>query len=234
MAEPDHRQIYAESPARYDALVAAEDWQRRLLPAITDIARLRDAAVVEFGAGTGRLTRLLAPPARSVHAFDIAPAMLRVARRHLTRMPQVSCSLTVADNRALPLPARCADVAVAGWSFGHSTVWNSDCWHGEIRPALDEMLRVLRPGGTALILETLGLGAETPRAPTAELADYYRWLEAERGFTRRWLRTDFRFASVAGGEDLLRFFFGDAVARQLRRSGSRILPECTGIWWRRA
>ena len=231
--ETDFRQIYASEARRYDAFVAAEDWQRKLLPAVADIVALDGAAIIEFGAGTGRLTRQLLPYARSLRAFDFSPHMLQIAQRHLSRMSLSTWSLTVADNRAMPLPAHCADVAIAGWSFGHSTIWSEANWRAEVDRALGEMLRVLRPGATALVIETLGSGSETPQPPTPTLADFYRWLEEERGFTRHWLRTDFRFASVEEGELLLRFFFGEDLARQIRRAGSRIFPECTGIWWRR-
>ncbi len=229
---PDQRQIYATEAESYDQLVAAEDWRGNLLPAITAIAAPADADIVEFGAGTGRLTRLLAPVATSIHALDQSPQMLRVARQHLMQLPGRNWTLTVADNRAMPLPSRCADVAIAGWCFGHSTVWQAADWRAEIARALEEMLRLLRPGGRAIILETLGTGVDRPRAPSPELADYYHWLEAGRGFRRRWLRSDYRFASLHEAGALLDFFFGAELAQQVRRSGSCILPECTGIWWR--
>jgi hypothetical protein len=30
------------------------------------------------------------------------------------------------------------------------------------------------------------------------------------------------------------FFFGAEMAERVRESGLVILPECTGVWWRRA
>lgn len=232
-AEPDQRQIYASDAARYERLVAAEDWQGRLLPAIADIVPLAGAIVVEPGAGTGRLTRLLSPCVRQVHALDRSGHMLRHARELLQRECQGNWSLALADNQDLPLGSRCADIAIAGWSFGHSTVWNEKGWLKEVDRALGEMLRVLRPGGTAIILETLGTGGETPQPPTENLAAFYRWLERERGFERRWLRTDYRFGSRQEARELLGFFFGEAFASQAPLSASCVLPECTGIWWRR-
>ncbi len=231
--EPDYANIYVSDAERYDQFVAAEDWQQRLLPAIADIVPLGGAAIVEFGAGTGRLTRLLQPVARDIRAFDFSPHMLRIAHAHLSRMTPGNWSLGIADNRAMPLPSASADVAIAGWSFGHSTVWNEAGWRADVARAVGEMLRVLRPGATAIIIETLGTGSETPRPPTRTLADFFRWLEKERGFTRHWLRTDYRFASVEEAGRMLGFFFGDELAHQARRAGSGIVPECTGIWWRR-
>ncbi|MDE0610391.1 MAG: methyltransferase domain-containing protein [Anaerolineaceae bacterium] len=232
--EPDQRQIYASEAARYERLVAAEDWRGRLLPAIADVVPLAGALVVEAGAGTGRLTRLLSPCVRQVHAFDRSGHMLRHARGLLQRECRGNWSLAIADNQDLPLGNRCADIAIAGWNYGHSTVWNNRGWRVEVDRALGEMLRVLRPGGTAIILETLGTGSKMPRPPTENLAAYYRWLETERGFARRWLRTDYRFGSRQEARELLGFFFGEEFASQAPLSASCVLPECTGLWWRRA
>jgi hypothetical protein len=93
------------------------------------------------------------------------------------------------------------------------------------------MKRVLRPGGTVIILETLGTGCESPHPPSDALAAYYALLEEEHGFSATWIRTDYRFASLSEAEDLTRFFFGDGLADRVAREGLVTLPECTGIWW---
>lgn len=97
---------------------------------------------------------------------------------------------------------------------------------------LAEMRRVLRPGGTAVILETLGTGRETPQPPTPALAELYAWLESEHEFTRQSLRTDYRFESLDEAEDIVRFFFGDELAAEVVANKWVKLPECTGLWWR--
>jgi predicted TPR repeat methyltransferase len=67
----DHfKTIYRQHADRYEAMIAREDYQRRLFPAISAIASLEGAQVVEMGVGTGRLTRLLAPAVRSIAGFD--------------------------------------------------------------------------------------------------------------------------------------------------------------------
>jgi hypothetical protein len=97
--------------------------------------------------------------------------------------------------------------------------------------ALFQMKRLLCPGGTMILLETMGTGRETPQPPRAYLAELYAWLEQEQGFSTQWIRTDYRFESLAEAEQLTRFFFGDELARTVAAKNWVILPECTGIWW---
>ena len=222
MVKPgDHFQrIYRERAEDYDRLVAAEDADRQLLPAIEQVAP-RLARVLEVGAGTGRITRQLVARGAEVLAVDRAAAMLRVARRHLPRT-----ALVVADAAALPVADGWADAAIAGWVLGHQRAWTPDGWRTSIGSCLDQMARALAPGGVSIVIETLGTGVETPR-PSRELAELHHWLEAERGFARRELRTDYRFASTAEAAELCGFFFAGAVPV----AGPRV-PECTGLWWR--
>jgi ubiquinone/menaquinone biosynthesis C-methylase UbiE len=229
----DHFQaIYRARAAEYDALVSREDYQGRLLPALAAIRPLAGLDVVEFGAGTGRLTRLLAPEVALIVACDASAHMLAFAARQLAAGGLRNWRLAVADNRRLPLAARRADLALAGWSFGHSCGWHPASWRAEIDLALGEMRRVLQPGGVAVVLETLGTGRSTPAPPSPALAEYYAWLEREHGFAREWIRTDYRFASPEEAEALTRFFFGAELAERVARERLTILPECTGLWWR--
>lgn len=228
----DFQHIYTHQAEQYDRLVAREDYQGQILAALQRIRPLAGLDVVEFGAGTGRLTRLLAPLVRSIQAFDASAAMLGVAKETLEGIGRGNWTLGVADNRRLPVEDRVADLAIAGWSFGHTVGWFPDTWRAEIGHMLAEMRRVLRPGGAAVILETLGTGRETPHPPHAGLAAYYRWLEGEQGFHATWIRTDYEFASPDEADELTRFFFGDELADRVRREDLTIVPECTGLWIR--
>jgi ubiquinone/menaquinone biosynthesis C-methylase UbiE len=160
--------------------------------------------------------------------------MLEEAWWQLNRTGCHNVSLALADNRQLPLVAGCADLAIEGWSFGHLTAWYPDSWRAEITGAVDEMLRVLRPAGTAIILETLGTGRQDPQPPATSLAEFYEYLEHKRGFNRTWLRTDYQFDSLSEAEELIRFFFGEELARRVVEEKWVVLPECTGLWWRLA
>ena len=90
------------------------------------------ATVLELGAGTGKLTAVLAELGHDVHATEPDPGMLKVLKRHL---PDVRTSESGAEE--IPLPDRSVDVVVAAQSFH---------WFDHER-ALPEIARVLRPGG---------------------------------------------------------------------------------------
>lgn len=226
----DQKEIYEKQADRYEMLVSREDYRRNLIAKLDEIAPIADRDVVELGAGTGRLTRLLSPLAGRISALDSSPHMLEVAATKLVQDGLSNWSVVVADHRDLPLRDRSADLVIAGWSFCYLSVWAEGDGRSEVARALRETARVLRRGGTTLIVETLGPGRETPQR-SEELAPYLAYLD-DNGFQSTWIRTDFRFESVAEAVHLVGFFFGEELARQVATQQSPVLPECTGIWWR--
>ena len=132
----------------------------------------------------------------------------------------------------MPIADNIADLTLAGWSFAHGITWYGDNWQETLGQMVGEMMRLLKPGGTAIIIETMGTGNESPTPPADHLTAYYRWLENEQGFFYTWIRTDYQFASVREADELTRFFFGDELADRITRKQMTILPECTGIWWK--
>jgi ubiquinone/menaquinone biosynthesis C-methylase UbiE len=226
------KEIYSSQAAEYEQMVSFEDYRANLLPTLARIHPPAEQTIVDLGTGTGRLTCLYAPEAGWVLGTDISAHMLSVAKARVTAGGWENVQLAVADNRHLPVASGSADIAIEGWSLGHSVGWYPDTWKTEIKIALDEMTRVLKPGGTLFVLETLGTGFETPTPPTEGLAELYRWLEDEHGFASTWIRTDYQFNTPAEAAENTRFFFGDELADRILAEGMTILPECTGIWWR--
>lgn len=229
-----YQQIYTHQAEAYDRLVSREDHAGNLLPALQSVApHLSDCEVVEFGAGTGRLTCLLAPQVQRVRAFDKYPSMLAVARRRLREQGTTNWELAVGENQTLPAADASADLAIEGWSFGHLLDADPPDRFDQVDAALSEMARVTRPSGLLVLLETLGTGSTQPAPPNPRLAAWYERLETHHGFRRHWCRTDYRFASLAEAEELTSFFFGPTMAERVRQENWLTLPECTGIWWRR-
>ncbi len=88
--------------------------------------------VLELGAGTGKLTESLVALGHDVYATDPDEAMLAVLR---AKLPQVRTAVAGAED--IPVPDASVDVVVA-----------AQCYHWfDTEVALDEISRVLRPGG---------------------------------------------------------------------------------------
>jgi ubiquinone/menaquinone biosynthesis C-methylase UbiE len=225
------RKIYQSEGDRYEALIAREDYKGNISHAIDEILSVDGLDILDLGAGTGRLTLLLAPRARSIRAFDASAEMLRVCRARLVASGLSNWQVDVADHRQLPVPDHAADLAVSGWSVSYLAVWNQENGTDELGNWLTEMKRVLRPGGTIVLFESLGTGNEEP-VRLAHVESTYQWLDAN-GFESKWIRTDYKFESLEEAIELSGFFFGDELGKKVERNQWVILPECTGVWWRK-
>jgi ubiquinone/menaquinone biosynthesis C-methylase UbiE len=226
---PDYFDIYAHHAEEYDQLVEREDYEGHLLPALEAIAPFNGRDMVELGAGTGRLTRLLAPQVRSIRAFDSSPAMLEVAVRRLSGFGAKNWRLAAGDNRQVPAESASADVVLSGWSLVYLAL--EKVGMEELDRGLAEMERIAREDGTIIIIETLGTGVDSP-TPPPDLLDYFAHLEV-RGFQRSWIRTDYRFHDLEEAQRLARFFFGEEMLNNLVSTDQgALLPECTGLWWK--
>ena len=228
---PEQSEIYQFHAQDYERLIAREDYRGNILAAIQSRIDLDNLVVADIGAGTGRFTRMLQPFAKEIIGLDLSMQMLRVAKTHLGAQLENGWHLSAADNRNLPIATDAVDLAIAGWSFGHATVWYEDRWKEEIHPSITEQFRAVRPGGMAMVFETLGTGTDQPGPPTKILADYYAYLERELGFEKTTIETDYRFSSLEEAEELSRFFFGDELGDKVVERNWVILPEWTGMWW---
>ena len=90
-----------------------------------------------------------------------------------------------------------------------------------------------RYGGNLFVIETLGTGSLVPTPPTAELSEYYDWLETEWGFTRQEIQTDYQFPDLESAVNRTAFFFGQELAEKIRANNWIRLPEWTGVWVKR-
>ncbi len=224
----DHRLVYAQEGDRYQKLISREDYQGNLLPALRAILDLAGLDIFDLGAGTGRLTKLLSPMAKTIHAFDLSTHMLDVAAADLEMEGCSNWQVSAAEHRRIPRSSKSADLIISGWSICYLVVWAEENWKNNLEFALAEMKRLLREGGTMIIIETLGTGTTKPDAPE-KLRDYFSYLE-KAGFSRSWIRTDYRFQTWAEAAELTEFFFGTEMLENIDSGENPILPECTGIW----
>lgn len=228
------QETYASNPDLYESLVVYEDYQGNVISTLTELISFESKRVVEFGAGTGRVTRLVAPLAGSIVAFDQATPMLSTAHKVLADTPNTNWRLAAGDNREMPVATNTADITIQGWSFGHLMSWIGAGWEAHVERAVDEMDRITRPKGLLLMLETLGTGGEA-LTPPEPLMPYYTFIES-LGFQRRPFRTDYLFPSLELAERGMTPFFGPDVLAEAKvgEDGSVIVPEWTGLWWKAA
>jgi len=223
--------IYNYCTVEYHRMITAEDVDRNLLATLSSLVPFQGMRVLDLGTGTGRIPIMLNGKAVQVVGLDISRAMLH---QNQTQRAQFNGSWTLicGDMRQLPIISGWADITCAGWAIGHLQSWFSGEWRSQIGHVLSEMQRVTGPGGSLAILETLGTGCLKP-SPGKILAEYYRWLEQDWGFSSQVISTDYQFASVNEAAKCTEFFFGPELVTQIHQQGWSRLPEWTGVWWKK-
>jgi len=117
--------------------------------------------LIDIGTGTGRLLELLAPRISQGLGVDASKQMLALARSRLSRADLAHCAVRLADMYRLPLFDAGYDVALLHMVLHHAESPES---------VLAEAVRVLRPGGTLIVVD---LAAHERIDVTERLA--HRW-----------------------------------------------------------
>lgn len=200
------RRLFATIADRYDLITAVlsggldRRWKRRVIRLASP---LQGRAVLDLACGTGDLAFLAADAGADVTALDITPRMIALARvRAAARTPPAPRFL-VGDMMALPFPDRSFDLVTTGYGLRNVPV---------LAGAIEEVGRVLRPGGRLLSLDF-----NRPGQPIVRAA-YHVWLTAAGG-TLGWLLhgdpDTYRYIP----ETIRRYPGAPAVAELLRAAG---------------
>jgi len=134
---------------------------------------LRD--FVDVGTGTGRILELVAPRAEHAVGIDLSREMLAVARARMEQAGLRNASVRHGDMYQLPWPAGSFDAAVL-----HQVLHFAD----DPAAAIAEVARVLRPGGTLVIVDFAPHELEYLRTEHAHLrlglreADMQQWFRS--------------------------------------------------------
>ncbi|GGG11666.1 class I SAM-dependent methyltransferase [Paenibacillus aceti] len=221
--------VYIAQAELYDAMVSC---QPDLSDVIREIRPFEGLDVLDLGAGCGRLSTIIAPTAKSLVCTDISRPMLDRLDHKLRRSEYpLNWKTVVSDHRELPLPDSSVDLIVSGWSICYLTGTENTNWPQNLDLIMTELQRVLRPGGSIIIFETMGTGVEAPNPPEF-LTPYYALLQERYGFDYRWIRMDYRFNSVSEAVDKTDFFFGQEITDRIKEKQWTTVPECAGVWWR--
>lgn len=224
-----HEQIYQTEAEAYESMISR---QPDLTQYINEIQPFKGLDILDLGAGSGRFAVSLAKQAKSILCTDKSESMLRLLENKLIKAGlHRNWKTLVADHRKLPIDDKSIDIVISGWSVCYLTHTDHEKWKENLEQVISEMMRVLRPGGTIIIFETMGTGTEIPNPPDF-LIPYFNALIEEYGFKHRWVRADYEFSSMEEAKVGMKFFFGDELVNKIVEKQWSTVPECAGIWWK--
>lgn len=165
----------------------ASDWDtmriayydERVIDRLGDFAELTPEMIVaDVGTGTGFVAAGIAPRVAQVIGIDISERILEVARSNLADLGIDNVDLREGDITALPLPDDSVDAAFANMVLHHAE---------DPVAMLNEMARVVRPGGVVAICDEVEHPWEWMREEHADI-----WL----GFTPEQVQAFFAAAGL--------------------------------------
>jgi demethylmenaquinone methyltransferase/2-methoxy-6-polyprenyl-1,4-benzoquinol methylase len=145
------RTLFATIADRYDLItrVLSYGQDRRWKRHLVALARVDgDTRALDLATGTGDIAFALAARGARVVGLDITPRMIEIARAKrdaaTTDARTGRLHLLVGDMMALPFPDKSFDVVTTGYGLRNVP---------DLRAAVSEIGRVLKPGGRALSLD---------------------------------------------------------------------------------
>jgi SAM-dependent methyltransferase len=122
-----------------------DPWESSVLAGAGEVAGLE---VLDLGCGDGDLTLHLAAGGARVTGLDLSPGMIEVARQRVERFqPDADARFVTGVAEQTAFADESFDLIVGKWVLHHL----------DLLPAIEEIRRLLRPGGRGVFVETSGL-----------------------------------------------------------------------------
>jgi SAM-dependent methyltransferase len=218
-------------PATYEVENRAADPDGVLWTAMESLADWSGRDVLDLGCGTGFHLPRFAATARTVTGIEPHVDLLALAHRRTRRLPHVTVAAGMAQS--VPLPDASVDVVHARWAyfFGPGS-----------EPGLAELARVVRRGGTALVIDndptrsTFGGWFRRGYPEVDPVAVERFW--STHGWTRTPVDMGWRFGSRADLEAVVRIELPTAVAEAVlaehwSTGGGLEVDYAVNVWWKR-
>ncbi len=148
----EYRAKMAITPDEY---MSQEVWLQRWVEMLPDLQGQR---VLDCGTGLGAIATWCAQRGGEVVGFDIAQGMARLAVEY-ARQHGASIDMMASTFEELPLADHSIDIAVGQYILHHTDVDKS----------MDQLKRVVKPGGMALFVENMALNPLIERYVTSKL-----------------------------------------------------------------
>jgi len=141
-----NEKVFTAVAPRYDLITRIlsfgrdRAWKRELINSLPPTGVLR---ALDLACGTGDIARALALryPAGEITAIDLTPEMIRLAQR---RSGSLAIRFVRGDMSRIPGPDESFDVITGGYALRNAP---------DLEALLHEIMRVLKPGGTAAFLD---------------------------------------------------------------------------------
>jgi ArsR family transcriptional regulator len=136
--------FFRDNAQRWDELRALHVADREIERALAHHLPTGARRLLDIGTGTGRLLEVLAPKVERAVGIDQSREMLQLARSNLARAGIDNAEIRQGDMYALPLEADSFDVV---------TIHHVLHYAEDPAAALGEAARVVKPGGTVLVVD---------------------------------------------------------------------------------
>ncbi len=135
---------FSKWASNYDNNLATFTFKQTNAKIVSTLNPTKGSSLLDVGCGSGILLDQLDKLSRNMKLFgiDITPLMVQVAKEKFTSKPSIQILEASAIN--LPFEDNSFDYVTCASSFHH---------HPDQKKSLSEMARVLKPGGTVLILD---------------------------------------------------------------------------------
>lgn len=201
-----------QNPSLYEVENQAADPEQRIEAAMAAIAPLTGRVVLDLGAGTGFHLERLHTSAQHLFAVEPDDSLRMQLVQRVVRLGLHNVSVLKGSAEYIPLRDQSIDICHARFAY----FFAPNCL-----PGLRELERIMRPGGTAFIIDNdLATGtfahwllrAGYAKEGDAEAAQAF-W--AAQGFTATPIISEWRFATRADLEAVVQLEFGPWLAEAL-------------------
>lgn len=135
---------FSKWAGNYDNNLATFTFKQTNAKIVSTLNPKAGSSLLDVGCGSGILLDQLDNLNRGMKLFgiDITPLMVQVAQRKFANRPTIQIAEAASTN--LPFKSSSFDYVTCASSFHH---------HPDQKKSLSEMVRVLKPGGTVLVLD---------------------------------------------------------------------------------